>query len=317
MAEIERINDGLRVTLGTWHTIGRSRSCDLCLSEREISKQHALIAWDGTHWMLRDLHSKNGTWFNNSALLPGRDVPLNIGATFAFGAASRLWRIVSVDAPVARAVSLRDGREVRAVRDLLALPGPDAPEVTVFREAPRGWLLEDSHGKRTAIEDKESILVGDESWRIHLPDPIDETWQGSDNPTPESITLSFEGSMNLEHLRVSYIHNGQVTPLRTRVHHQVLLILANARLRDQLQHNLPEEEHGWMYRDQLANSLKIYDNRLYVYVYRLREQFGQAGVLDAAGIIERRSDTQQVRIGVSRLQIVDTLRLQTGPPPHR
>ena len=48
---------------------------------------------------------------------------------------------------------------------------------------------------------------------------------------------------------------------------------------------------------------KTFSSRLYVYVYRARAQLADAGVLDAAGVIERRSDTHQIRIGVSKLQI--------------
>jgi hypothetical protein len=38
-------------------------------------------------------------------------------------------------------------------------------------------------------------------------------------------------------------------------------------------------------------------------VFRAREQFAEAGLSGATSIIERRSDTQQVRIGISNIEI--------------
>lgn len=45
--------------------VGRSRSCDLALTEPNASKEHLRIAWEGGAWVLTDLESSFGTRVNN------------------------------------------------------------------------------------------------------------------------------------------------------------------------------------------------------------------------------------------------------------
>jgi hypothetical protein len=40
-----------------------------------------------------------------------------------------------------------------------------------------------------------------------------------------------------------------------------------------------------------------------VTLYRCRQHFAAAGIVDAAGIVERRKPTRQLRIGVGRIEI--------------
>ena len=42
--------------------IGRGRHCDLVIDSPKISREHAVIARDGTGWTIEDLGSSNGTW---------------------------------------------------------------------------------------------------------------------------------------------------------------------------------------------------------------------------------------------------------------
>jgi hypothetical protein len=41
-----------------------------------------------------------------------------------------------------------------------------------------------------------------------------------------------------------------------------------------------------------------------LYIFRARQQFGEAEIAGAAGIVERRAPTGQVRLGVNRIEIV-------------
>lgn len=52
--------------------VGRRDSCDLCIENSTISKQHALIYYDGARWLVRDLHSKNGVRLN------GKPIQVNV-----------------------------------------------------------------------------------------------------------------------------------------------------------------------------------------------------------------------------------------------
>lgn len=41
--------------------LGRNASCDIVIREKEVSREHALLLFDGKHFVLEDLKSKNGT----------------------------------------------------------------------------------------------------------------------------------------------------------------------------------------------------------------------------------------------------------------
>ncbi len=45
-------------------TIGRSGECDISLSDRQVSRFHARIIWQGDRYQIEDLGSKNGTHIN-------------------------------------------------------------------------------------------------------------------------------------------------------------------------------------------------------------------------------------------------------------
>ncbi len=49
-------------------TIGRSEDCDIILPDRQVSRYHAQITWQGDHFQLEDLDSKNGTHVNGQEL---------------------------------------------------------------------------------------------------------------------------------------------------------------------------------------------------------------------------------------------------------
>ncbi len=60
---------GLRAVIETEeYVIGRGDECELVLSDRAISRQHARIWHEGDFYYVEDLESKNGTWVNGEAL---------------------------------------------------------------------------------------------------------------------------------------------------------------------------------------------------------------------------------------------------------
>jgi len=42
--------------------IGRAGKCDISIRDPLLSRQHCQIDFDGSHWVLTDLQSRNGTW---------------------------------------------------------------------------------------------------------------------------------------------------------------------------------------------------------------------------------------------------------------
>jgi len=50
--------------LQSHHSFGRlEHSVNTCISNAYVSKVHAFIEWNESHWLLRDV-SSNGTWVN-------------------------------------------------------------------------------------------------------------------------------------------------------------------------------------------------------------------------------------------------------------
>ena len=57
-------------------TIGRDESCDIVLDDRQVSRLHARVSWQGDHYEVEDLGSKNGTHLNGKdvySAMPLRD----------------------------------------------------------------------------------------------------------------------------------------------------------------------------------------------------------------------------------------------------
>lgn len=54
------------ITVGTYLTIGRDPCCDLVLKDAFVSSRHARIERKTTGFVIRDLHSRNGTFLNGS-----------------------------------------------------------------------------------------------------------------------------------------------------------------------------------------------------------------------------------------------------------
>lgn len=66
---------GLRVTVDSdSFVMGRGEECDLVLTDRAISRQHARINCRGDQYYIEDLESKNGTWVNGEQLTGSRQL---------------------------------------------------------------------------------------------------------------------------------------------------------------------------------------------------------------------------------------------------
>ena len=53
---------------------------------QRVSRPHALLEWVEGSWFVRDLNSTNGTYLNETQLVPQQLVPLSEGAILRFGA---------------------------------------------------------------------------------------------------------------------------------------------------------------------------------------------------------------------------------------
>ena len=74
-------------------TIGRSRSCDIVVSDATVSREHAVLDRIGDRWRLRDVGSQNGVFLNGIRI--HRSTPLRSGDGIRLGdAALRLTESV-------------------------------------------------------------------------------------------------------------------------------------------------------------------------------------------------------------------------------
>lgn len=310
MAVLAKHPDGPRSIVLSPHLVGRSRLANLRMTEPTVSGEHAVLRWTGRDWELHDLGSRNGTIVDGRRLAPGERVVLAPGAVIAFGQADNAWRLIDDAPPTILAVPVSGGEPIGARNHLLALPSEDDPQAVVYRDPAGDWVLEQG-GETTRVTDGATVRAGDGEFTLRVPDLIAATWDNSSlAPHLGALTFRFSVSRDEEYVALTARGDHHVIDLGARAHHVVLLTLARSRLEDRSARTagergaLPESSEGWVYLDELADKLAMDETHLNVAVFRCRRQFAEAGILGAAGIVERRRPTRELRLGVSRIAIV-------------
>lgn len=282
--------------------VGRSRGCDLVLTGRDVSGEHAVVQWNGARWEVRDLGSRNGTTVDGVRVAAGARVELRVGAVIGFGREAAGWVLAAGEAPVAMAVAAVGEGRVVSEGGYLALPGAEAPVLAVFQDAEGRWVAEGAEGLR-AIADRALVEAGG-LWRVHLPASCAGTWDDAAAPVlVASLRLRFTVSRDEEQVGLVAFAGERAIDLQVRAHHYPLLTLARRRLADRLA-GLGAADEGWLRQDDLRTMLRLREDHLSISIHRARAQLGKAGVADAAAVIERRPGTRWVRIGVAGLEVV-------------
>lgn len=277
--------------------VGRSRACSIQLHEPEVSGEHAIIRWVDGAWELQDLNSRNGTYVDGRRVPAGQRVSLLAGAELGFGQPGGML-LVSVDAPQVHARALDTMDHTVAARDgLLVLPSPDEPELTLYHSG-RQWLLESTSELRT-VEDGDVVETRTGRFRLHLPVSLPKTNEPR-VPQLARLSLHFVVSRDEEYIELLGRCGDRAINLKARAHHRTLLQLARQRLADR---ELPASQQGWIHQDDLMRQLAIDAGVLHLDIHRIRRQLADAGITDAAHVIERRPGTRQLRIGVHELEI--------------
>jgi len=307
MATLVKHPAGPRSMLLSRHLVGRSRLADLRMTEPTVSGEHAVLRWTGREWELHDLGSRNGTSIDGRRLGSGERVAISRGAVITFGQADNAWRLAD-DAPPTIMAIADDDEPICARNDLLALPSDDDPEVAIYRNAGGDWVVEQG-GEPARIADRSTVRAGGRDYLLRVPDMIAPTWDAS-SPAPHlaALTLRFAVSRDEEYVALTARSDHHAIDLGARAHHAVLLSLARSRLEDRNARQATgapaESSEGWVYQDELAHQLAIDETHLNVAVFRCRRQLAEAGIIGAASIVERRRPTRELRLGVSRIEIV-------------
>jgi len=312
MAVLTKPPEGTHFPVLSPHLVGRSRLADLRMNEPTVSGEHAVLRWTGREWELHDLGSRNGTIVDGRRLAPGERVALARGAVIAFGQPDNAWHLDDDAPPTIMALPAHGGEPLCAQNQLLALPSEDNPEAVVYRDGAGDWVLE--HGGEAArITDRATVRAGGQEFVLRVPDLIAATWDIS-APAPHlgALTLRFAVSRDEEYVALTLRGDHHVIDLGARAHHAVLQMLARSRLEERKakapapagRGAPPDSAEGWVYQDELADKLAMDETHLNVAVFRCRRQLAEAGILGAAGIIERRRPTREVRLGVAKIEIV-------------
>lgn len=285
--------------------VGRECAAGLRLGDTSISGEHAVLAWRGAGWALRDLGSANGTLVNGERLAAGLWRALGAGDELQFGMLPGPFHLVDASAPKPFARRLRDGLEVSATSEVLALPSASCPTLQIMPMG-AGWVCSGDAGDHP-VEDGQAIAVHGYEWRVFLPSGAEETRRPSDLVRVQQLELTFQVSTDEETVLIELRAPRWLKRLESRAHNYLLLHLARHRLRDRL---APKAEQGWLDRSTLAQRLQLDAEHLNVQLFRIRRNFADAGVADAGNLIECRRRPSQVRIGLCELR-VEAL----GPPP--
>lgn len=296
---------GRRITVGSQCLIGRAPHCRVRLADKRVSWDHARLSWLRDGWWLRDLNSTNGTWVDGRRLTADDRVPLAVGQKLSFGHHSICYRVDNIDAPRFRLRSQTDDRVICPTNTLVGLPSDDDPRLTVCLGV-RGWAIEDGSQVRPLV-DQETIEFGGERWQVELPpitDDVAETGTQREQPLVDVRDLALELRVTADREDISAIAtvDGRPFQLPNRSHHELLLLLVEARLAGK-QQGVPDEEAGWMTLDEATRSAAVGINKLNLDIFRLRREFEGLGLRDPRQLVERREARREIRVGTGKLSV--------------
>lgn len=284
------------------HLVGRSKGSDLVIDAIYVSSRHATIRWTERGWELRDLGSHNGTFLDGKLVRPGDARRLELGNRIAFGRLEQEWLVDDAEPPRPGvvAVDLPDERPLEG--DVIGVPSAQNPLATVYQGADGRWMLERLDEPDSYLSNGDTFTVSGTRFRFTCPNLIFPT---STIDLPADISqarIFFAVSRDEEHVELTLELGLLRVELGSRTHNYMLLVLARHRLSDREQGHAPTS-CGWVYQDVLMEELQVSTSQINLEVCRLRRQLSDMKVPGAAAVIERRSGTKQLRIGIEDIQI--------------
>jgi hypothetical protein len=255
LARLVRLQDNTRIVVPARCLIGRATSCTLPISESYASSEHAKISWSGSHWELRDLGSRNGTFVDGQRLEPGVPQAIGKGTKLGFGEPDAGWTLEDDGPPTAVAIDLQSRETKEAIDGLLVLPNDEAPELTCYRDPQgNGWVVESPDGEVKAIDDQGIVRAANRSYLLALPMVSDATPMVDVAFALPNVTFRIGHTPNEERVEIGVVLRGKETWLEPREHGYLILTLARAREKSR---NLPIEHRGWVPVEKLIELTKL------------------------------------------------------------
>jgi hypothetical protein len=250
------------------------------------------------------------------ALSSGARRRLRVGSLIGVGQ-EESWELADASPP--RALGRNELGTIRLEENgMLSLPDEENPQAMVFRRS-RGWVLEVGGEERPVASTSGPHAIGGQRWWLELPDlaEVDETAHVGDEAgsSLDDLELRLAVSLDQEQVDVTLVGPTWERVLPGRVHNTLLLVLARIRLSDRAQ-GLEEAECGWLHAEDAARQLGEDISQVNLYSHRARQVLGRMGVADASRLVERRSMTRQLRIGIARLEI-ESRRSQSDRGPAK
>jgi hypothetical protein len=116
------------------------------------------------------------------------------------------------------------------------------------------------------------------------------------------LSLAFFVSKDEEYVRLYAIRDRIAFDMGSRGHNYLLLTLARRRVSDTAE-GIHGTARGWIHQEELSHDASMAPPRLNIDVFRIRRQFASHGLADSANVIERRTSTRQIRLGIGRIAI--------------
>jgi hypothetical protein len=305
MGTIRETSTGRTRILESDYLIGRV-SGSLTLSELYVSGVHAEVRWTGQLWELRDLGSRNGTYLDGRRIDPTTPYKIGKGSRIAFGKTAQEWEVIDDSGPQVMAVPLDGGTPSVLEGELIALPSSGDPRATIYRTLDGSWVVETSDELPIPLAHRQTFSAIGRMWRFSCSEMAQATIatdSGMDLGLVASrLHLAFSISLDEEYVHLRATCDHRELDLGARRHNFLLVTLARRRLKD-IEAGIAASSCGWIDVEELARDPSMAPPHLNIDVYRIREQFIKAGIIDGAAIIERRPEPRQLRIGTEHLSV--------------
>ncbi len=159
--KLKRLSDGEEFELSNISLlVGRSESCDICVTEGHPSREHARVAERDGAVLVQDLHSTNGTYVNNKRIEV--EAALQPGDVVKFG--DEAFSVQQLDAPEATVLmrSLGAGENANAmVIDDEDEDEEDADSTSILEvyAMPAGWDVGGFDTQIGKLDDKKKLAI--------------------------------------------------------------------------------------------------------------------------------------------------------------